>query len=84
MKKITKSLQLNKEVITRLESANIQGGGSNVCQQQTEQEVCTTENTCVSDKCTVKLCPTGGTTGGSNTGCTNDCVSVMPTGNVCI
>ena len=26
MKKITKSLQLNKEVITRLESSNIQGG----------------------------------------------------------
>jgi len=27
MKKIKKSLQLNKEIITRLESANVQGGG---------------------------------------------------------
>jgi len=62
MKKIKKSLQLNKEVITRLESANIQGGlpltvscpPSGACQDVPYKEsvnniCCTLNPSCVSN-----------------------------------
>jgi len=79
MKKIKKSLQLNKEVITRLESSNIQGGGIALPgggvvialpDQPNLSVICETRDA----KCIISSCePTYA--------CSNNC---PPTVNVCV
>jgi len=60
MKKIKKSLRLNKEVITRLESASVQGGNKTVLdtgQFITDTCICPS-NTCVTNTCVTNWCET--------------------------